>query len=48
MSSELRELRGEMSSGLRELRVQMNTQFRWTVGLIVVTWITVIVAVLFR
>jgi len=32
----------------RELRGQMGTQFRWIVGLIMVTWITVLAAVLFK
>lgn len=55
LDSSIRELRGEMSSGMgelrgeiRELRAQMGMQFRWIVGLIMVTWITVMVAVLFK
>jgi len=41
-------LDNRLDSSLRELRVQISTQFRWTVGLIIVTWITVLAAVLFK
>jgi hypothetical protein len=44
MKSGMGELRGEIG----ELRAQMGTQFRWMVGLIIVTWVTVIAAVLFK
>ena len=41
-------LANRLDSSIRELRADMGTQYKWMVGLIVVTWVTVMVAVLFN
>jgi len=46
-----RELRGEIGELRREigeLRQMVHTNFRWTMGVIIIMWVTIILAILFR
>jgi BMFP domain-containing protein YqiC len=37
-----------IQTDIRELRNKMDTNFRWTLGIILVTWITTIGTILFH
>jgi tetrahydromethanopterin S-methyltransferase subunit B len=41
VESEIGSLRGEIGS----LRVELSSQFRWTLGLLITMWITLILAI---
>ena len=42
------ELRSEMYQGRSELTARMDSQFRWLLGTILSTWVTLLLAVFFR
>jgi len=44
MREEISALRGEM----REFRRALETNFRWTIGILITMWVTIIIAVLLK
>ncbi len=45
---EISQLRAEISQLISQLRSEMLTMFRWTIGIILVTWISTIVPLLLK
>jgi tetrahydromethanopterin S-methyltransferase subunit B len=41
----LGQFRGEVESEIGSLRVELSSQFRWTLGLLITMWITLILAI---
>jgi BMFP domain-containing protein YqiC len=44
LESNTRDLRGEM----KDLREEMRSNFKWTMGLMITMWVTIILAIVFR
>ena len=55
MGGEINSLRGEVNSLRREVREEINSlrdmvwsQFKWTIGILITMWITIIITILFK
>ena len=46
LETEVSQLRQDMNANNRELRREMRTQFRWTLGITIAAWVTIIAAIL--
>ena len=44
----LSDLRKEMTTNMGELRSDMKTNFRWTIGIIITMWVTIILTIIFK
>ena len=46
IEAQMREMRAEMRAEMREMRADTRSQFRWSLGIMLAMWATVIAAVL--
>lgn len=48
IEGEIRSMRAELSGEIQNLGRKIDANFRWIVGIVLVNWITLMLAVLFR
>ena len=47
LRGEMAGLRQDMNTSIAELRRELHANFRWTMGTIIVMWVTIICAIMF-
>jgi archaellum component FlaC len=48
MKAETRDIREKLEFNTRDLRSEIRSSFKWTMGLMLTMWITIILTILFR
>lgn len=48
IESDIRELRGQMNANTNELRDRIDSNFKWTLGILISMWVTIILAIIFK
>jgi len=48
IEDEIAQLRTEMTTEIAQLRADMQTNFRWLLGIMIATWVTIMLTLLFK